>query len=571
MNGESRPIWGNYAASLRDFCYADGRLSIRPTALLSIGLSLLLIAFDPVFNYDGILYLWAARAYLGLAPGAVVDIYNWPSFSVLIALIHKAIPLPLHQIALLVVSAGYLLGAHAFVRLVEEMGASRRAQLFALLIFCCHPMISAYRGNIVRDPLLWAFMLLALRELIRYSKKPCFPHQAKWTLYAAAACFFRVEGLIIALTAPLALLFVGGADLSSRCKGAFRILLPPVLLLTMAIAVLLTASQGEAGKLKVFVDFEYYLAFLANIRDHFAQQSEILSDAWLAHKTTEDSGYAMFAALLALCVLNVVRAITPIYTLALLRGLFGQARLVTCKHANSIIAVHLVVISTYLLMFMLGRQFGLVRHSLQFAIIALLYLPFVVDGFWRHKTRRRLVRILLAVTLAGYGLDTVVNGDYRKAYIHEAAMWLKNETPARTQVVSNHSHIAYFSEKQGFDFNKPIRPAKPEAAIWRPGVTYAYQADADGVEALRARILEAGGTIRKVFGEVEEGVVIIFTIAGPEPRAASGAVEHPLEALGFAALGVDDDGHHQPPIPVHLQGALHLAGARFVVGCQFPA
>lgn len=510
---------GNYAASLRNFCYTDGRLSIRPTALLSIGLSLLLIAFDPVLNYDGILYLWAARAYLGLAPGSVIDYYNWPSFSVLIALIHKAVPLPLHQIALLLVSAGYLLAAHAFVRLVEEMGASRRAQLFALLIFCCHPMISAYRGNIVRDPLFWAFMLLALRELIRYSKKPCFPHQAKWTLYAAAACVFRVEGLIVALATPLALLFVGGADLSSRCKGAFRILLPPVLLLAIVIAVLLTASQGELGKLKVVVDLEYYLGFLANIRDHFAQQSEALSDAWLAHKATEDSGYAAFAALFAICVLNVVRAITPIYALALLRSLFAQARLVACKHANRIIAVHLVVISAYLLLFMLGRQFVLVRHSLQFAIIALLYLPFVADGLWRREAHRRLIRTLLAVTLVGYGLDTAINGDYRKAYIHEAAIWLKNETPEHPEILSNHSHIAYFSEKQDFDFSKPIRPAKKETAVWRPGVLYAYQADADAEEALRKRIQQAGGRIRKQFGKTQEGVVIVFAIADAQVSA----------------------------------------------------
>ena len=55
--------------------------------------------------------------------------------------------------------------------------------------------------------------------------------------------------------------------------------------------------------------------------------------------------------------------------------------------------------------------------------------------------------------LVGLAADLLHNGDYRKAFIHDATVWLQQNTPEGTRIASNEMYIAYFS-RRNYDWSQ---------------------------------------------------------------------------------------------------------------------
>jgi hypothetical protein len=120
--------------------------------------------------------------------------------------------------------------------------------------------------------------------------------------------------------------------------------------------------------------------------------------------------------------------------------------------------------------------------------------------------------LLIFVVFLGYSLDTLINSDYKKAYISEAALWIKNEIPADIVIRSNQHHILYFS-REHIELNQ-YKGGAYNNNLWdlKPNVVYAYHAKKKEIALLRKNIDSKNvRIIREFYGE-DKGIVIIFRL-----------------------------------------------------------
>lgn len=499
---------------IKNFIYSDGKISINLIALLSFSISLWIILFDPTINEDGVLYLITAEAYLESGIKSALSVYDWPFLPIIFATLHQLTTLSLYISALLIVSLCYFLMSYAFTRLIAEMGGALNAQLFGLFIISFHPLMSDFRSAILRDSGLWAFTLLALHALICYSKTQKKIYQVKWTFYICIALLFRVETLFIAAFTPLSLLFTKNNKNDSGIKNLLIFLLPPAFIFLITVITFLSVSSLSFENFKPLVDLQsHYIEFFTNLKTVIREKSTDISTTLLSRSAKEDATYAVFSVYFTICFLNIFRAITPIYAIALIQHKLSKSTIEICNNSNIIIKTHLVVISIYLFIFTVSRQFNLERYSFVFSIIILLYLPFVIEKLWMEHPQVLLVRTITIVVLTGYFLDTAINSDYKKNYINEATEWLQSETGVNSKIYSNHHHIAYFNGKR-IDIELTLADKKRinKQAVWQQGIIYAYHAKAKDEATLRDRINNSRAEIVKEFRGKDKGVVIIFKL-----------------------------------------------------------
>ncbi|MFT5692195.1 MAG: hypothetical protein ACI92E_001526 [Oceanicoccus sp.] len=497
---------------IENFCYSNGQLSLRLIALFSLPLSLWIILFDPVINSDGVLYLFTAETYLQSGFSAALSEYPWPFFSVLIATIQQITHVSLLISSQILVSLCYLLMSYAFVRTVSELGGTKSAQFFALLIISFHPLMADYRSSTMRDPGMWAFMLLALRELLRYAKRPRLRYQLKWIVFIGLAFLFRIETLIIAIASPLSLAFLNRDKFSSGPKKMLRFVSLPALLFTLATAAFLMLSSEPIENFKLLKDFQHYSLQLSNLMNVISVKSDMVSEALLTHTAKEDAFYAVISVFITISALNIIRAVIPVYLLILFINQFDSSRIVLNRNARIILNSHLLILGVYLFLFTLSRQFNLERYSFQFVIILLLYVPFIFDNLWHTRASNLKTKIPIAAVLIVLFLDTVINSDYKKAYINDAAQWLQTTVDKDREIISNHHHIAYFNGKTTHKSEDLYLKKETEERPWAPGILYAYHAKNQEEPALRKRINMNKGHIFKEFRGQKKGIVILFEL-----------------------------------------------------------
>ncbi|HHA19656.1 MAG TPA: hypothetical protein ENK70_08130, partial [Methylophaga sp.] len=83
-------------------------------ALISLLLSILALYSDDIINSDGIMYIELSQAYLDGGLIASAKVYNWPFFSILVALIHQITQLSLE-------TSTYVLNTILFVLLTDVL------------------------------------------------------------------------------------------------------------------------------------------------------------------------------------------------------------------------------------------------------------------------------------------------------------------------------------------------------------------------------------------------------------------------------------------------------------------
>ena len=362
---------------------------------------------------------------------------------------------------------------------------------------------------------MWAFMLLAMLELLRYSKNPTKLHQCKWIIYIGVAFLFRIEAMAIALLSPLSLLATGQNPLKERMTATLRFYVPLFFAAGIIGVALLSITENFGSQFKVLGDMQFYTGHLFKLSTIIEKESSVLSSSMISHSAQEDARYAVIAVFFTICLINILRAITPVYLIALISSKFFSVKDFICNSADAIIKVHLLIIGSYLFLFSISRQFNLERYSFQFVIIIILYLPFIIDRAWQLKQRRSIC-IAIIIIFIGYFLDTIINDDYKKDYIHKAAIWLRDQTPINTKVISNHHHIAYFSKKQKNIERYRLNEYAENDYTWEKGITYAFHTKENQIDPLQTRIGKHQSIILKEFKGRDKESVIIFKL--PESR-----------------------------------------------------
>ncbi|AQA17252.1 hypothetical protein BST95_02455 [Halioglobus japonicus] len=425
-------------------------LDYRWVFAASLLLSAWLIAIDPLINRDAIIYLRAADAYLQHGFAASQQEFGRPLLSICIALIHNWTGLSTLWAGQLITTLAYAVLCTGFVAVIHVLGGDRRIQLLGAIVVLSHPLLNHLRSSIMRDPIYWALLILAFRELLLYLRSPTLKYQVRWFSYIVLASLFRFEGLFFAALAPLAVLFTRNVD--QRLRHCLHLLIPQLIAIGIAAAGIVLYRQGLGSDTNLFPAINQYLERLWAFPGQFAAMSQATGQAMLEFTALEDASIAVTAGLLAVLAINICRAITWPWVAVLvwgrLTGLLGRLR----NDDVVLLRAHALIALLYLALFMLINRFMLERYSIQLVLFLLLYLPFLLGTLWNAGGWRKGLVILL---LVGMSLDTVLTGDGDKRFIREATQWVEQNTDAQASIATNEKYIAYFSRRD-FDWTAAL-------------------------------------------------------------------------------------------------------------------
>lgn len=411
----------------------------------SLLLSAFLIVMDPLINRDAIIYLRAADAYLSQGFAASQQAFGRPLLPIVMATLHQLTGMPTLWAGLVLVSLAYAVMCTGFVATVHTLGGDRRVQWLAAALVLSHPLMNSARSSIMRDPIYWALLILAIRELLLYLRNPSLLHQCRWTVYVLLGALFRFEGIFFAALAPLALLFC--RELPDRGAHCLRLLWPQLLAILAIGSGLWWFLQQQEDHSQLFPAIKIYIDNLVSLPANFAATAQATGEQMLWSNSRDDAGAALLAGLAVVLLLNLCRAITWPWLIMLLWGRVAGLLARLRRDDNTVIVAHITIGLVYLSLFILINHFMLERYSKQVGLFILLYLPFLLSVLWgAGRWRRALVLIILL----GMSADTLDTGAGDKRFIRDATEWVRDNTPQQSSIFSNEKYIAYFSER---DFN----------------------------------------------------------------------------------------------------------------------
>lgn len=402
---------------------------------------------DPLINRDAIIYLRSADAYLQGGLAAAQQVHGRPILSVCIALVHQLTGLSLLNAGLAITAVAYAALCASFVATVRILGGNRSVQIIAAVVVLSHPWLNHIRSSIMRDPAYWALLMLSFRELLLYLRQPSLISRLRWFLYVLLAATFRFEGAFFAIVVPFALLFT--RNLEHRFRHCLLLLVPQLTALALVMLSVLIYSSQQSESSPLFPAIAYYIDSLKAFPEQFSAVAQQAADPLLQWTSRDDAPWAVAAGLAAVLLLNICRAMSWPWVVALAWGTRAQLHRHFRPDDKAILRAHLFIAAGYLAIFILINRFMLERYSMQVVIFLLLYLPFILGALWQHGGWKKYLVIAL---LAGMTADTLHNGDGEKAFIKDATQWVTQNTAEDASLVSNEKYIAYFSHRE-FNWN----------------------------------------------------------------------------------------------------------------------
>lgn len=437
---------------------ALGRLGIRGTAVVvSLVLSAWCLYLDPVINHDGILYLRAAEAMLEGGWRAGYAIYPWPFYSWLIATVHRATGLGLEPAAHLIDFPLQALAVWAFITVVKALGGDRRVMLAAALVILVHPPFNDYRSFVIRDFGYWAFYLVALFWLLRFVKAPTVGAAVAWGASMVLATLFRIEGLVVLLLAPLALLLRSDRAFGARCGEIAKAQVVALAALAVLAGWSLLGEPAEhTGRLTE--PMLWLQQLWGQLAGGFRAKAEALAQAVLNQYSARYAMASVFAVLLVILLGKTIGALTPLYALLALHAWRG--RLLAPSAGTGRVVAWLVLVQTAILAGFLLIQFFLTgRHAVAWALTVMPLVPFSVVALYDRWLKRdaggpaaRWLFPAVCAVLVVMAVEGLFSFGPSKTYLREAGLWMKARTSPASKVHSNNRIVAFYAGNRGEDW-----------------------------------------------------------------------------------------------------------------------
>jgi len=400
---------------------------------------------SPVLNDDAYQYLRAAELFNSDGIHAVFARYNWFNYSILIALLNKVLPGGLLASAHVLNMLLQTLLMTTFVRLSQRLNGGRRIAWLAALVLLAYPQLNEMRFTLVRDFGFLAFTLLSLEFLLLVRDSGRWQHAVLWTLAISLAAVFRLEALLLAAVAPLALLGNGN---NRKVVLLYAAMLALALVATIACALLqvdLLAQMQFA--------YRYYLPPLFDLPSLLTQQSHALRQLLFTHDNFP--GYHSTAHELVILLFaygytvlaNLAQALSFPVTVLLLHALW-RGWLRPADGWRGPLAVYGFGSLLSLGAFVCIMHFLTARYALLLSLLLLLLVPGVLNRWIEHAQAQRSQRRYLLIGwffVVYFFTDSLISFGYSTAYLPQALAFLQTSDTQSSALVTNNLYLAYGS------------------------------------------------------------------------------------------------------------------------------
>ena len=401
-------------------------------ALGSLLLSGWYFHLEEVVNKDGVLYLLAAQG----DEASATTLGRWIFYSRLIQAMAWITGLEAESAALAVNALLDLLLVLAFVRLVEELGAGRRALLVAAVAVLVLPYLNDNRAQVIRDHGYWAFTLVALVCYLRLFRRFSWGWLLGWYGAMGLATLFRVEGAAFVALMPLGLLL-------RPVPWRRRILETGLAYLPLGLGVALVA-----GVRPDLLQGNRLGATLANgatlLRQAFgpgpSERAEGLRQLLSPYYSHGTALLVIWFAALVDILKDLAKALSwPFFLVLLLRRWFPAPGL-PAEYRRVLLAYGGV--SAFVLLFQELRSFTMVsRYAVALALALLPVVVFALEELWRRYEAGRAGRLLPGLALfavVALAADSIIESPGHRGYLVETGDWVAANLPADARILTDH-------------------------------------------------------------------------------------------------------------------------------------
>lgn len=412
--------------------------------LLSIVLSYWASLRAGVINPDAVCYLQSAQSMsMGVHFAAhLCDQARWPFYSLLIFGITKLTHLSYISSAYLIDGFFSLISVLTFIAIVDFFKNSSRVRWFAALTILLSHEFNAVREYIVRDHGFWAFYLVSILCLLKFSRTEQWRYALAWSTSLVIAMLFRIEGLAFLLLLPLGSLF------SLQIKTFLK--LNTITLFACAVlAVVLFLHPEILSKLSRINELFYQLQHgVSLISQHFQQSANALVQHVLSPFAARDANRILLLMLLSWYCVNVIDNLSLIYAAFVIYA--WVKKLLPVKQLENRVLWGYILISVVITAgFLVQQMFLSKRYLLALSLTLMLWVPFALDKLsaeWQQRKWPLIVAIFLILVTS---LGGIFDFSYSKKYMSDAGNWLAEHASTKDRIYSNSVQVMYYSQQFG--------------------------------------------------------------------------------------------------------------------------
>lgn len=426
------------------------------TAVISLLLSVAAYYFDDVINKDGTLYLEMVQAYMQGGLAAMADIYNWGFFPLLIAWLSKLLSSPIEFTAKALNAVLFVMFTDALLLVSRQLLPNLRQVAIAAVLILGFYSINEYREFIIRDIGYWAFVTLALYQLICFQSQPSLVKALGWQIAMLIAILFRIEGIVLLALFPLFVFY----RRPLKSAATHWLMLNSLAIPTLVILLIFVISHQGWGQ--AFGKFTDYLTYLntESLSLKAETRLEILEEQVLSPFSAKYSGLILYSGLLVMLAYKLIDGLSVGYLL-LLGIAWGQNRqLASMPYRNRNLLVWFFIINLLILVGFLFHKYFVVSRYCVMAVtgLFLLALPTLTRLIEQNWLARRRGWLALIIFIIFAGLVDTFHSTNSKAYIKHAAIWAAHQLPPSEKLITDDVLIQYYLKREHTAVTITYRP-----------------------------------------------------------------------------------------------------------------
>jgi len=414
-----------------------------------------------IINNDGILYIEAAKQFANHEWQKGFALYNWPVYTLLIALTNALTGLEFQASAHLISILFFALTGAGVTILAKEFGGDRRVMIAAALLLCCSPyIVRSLLPMIVRDHGFLAFHIWSLVFFLRFYRHNSIQDAAAWGITAILATLFRIEGLVYLALLPLVILMSNSLTWKKRLElilKAQSLSLAVGLVLTAALLFIPSVSLNNLGRLRDPIGF---------LKTVFFQLSQGLSDK--AQIYGENvlgpflENFSLSGLLITLALVVVTKSAFSAGWLQFAFAAFSQKLPESQKPLNKLVLKWLLFLGlanatvVTLSVFVLST-----RYLLPLATLIMIASAFGLAALLQSVKRKWILYGLFAAIVLQLAA-TLWPFSSAQRYEIEAADWIKEHITSDKKIYFDEARIRYYAFGDSSD-----RTEKPWSEVQR--------------------------------------------------------------------------------------------------------
>jgi hypothetical protein len=415
-------------------------------------------------NDDSVLYFEVARLMSIGQPQLAMQLFPWPFYSALIAIVHSITGHSFQSSAQYLNAVLFGLCCYVYVRLIQVCGGNQRVVLAgALILFSNIYIIGDVLPMLMRDQGFWAFTLMSYVFFISFYRHHQLKDALLWQVCIGIATLFRIEAISLLIALPLIVWFNQTLSYRERFRhyltsNAIGIIALPILALAIGIFELIETK--DLGRIAQIVEF---------VRGNFISQLNQLNEKSvtfgqniLGSFLKDYSLLGMCAALLAIVIAKVVHTTGFISVLLALIGyrhvesnIEPQAkRILFWVLGIHFINMLLIITAVYVLSGRYIIGFSLVLMIFSSFVLAELMCP-ADSTVWPQRYRKPLVTVIIIGLLLSF-IKIIWPKGPSYNYEQQAVAWVKQRNTDQKAVLYISPRARYYAGEpyigRGYDY-----------------------------------------------------------------------------------------------------------------------